>query len=354
LIDLYNNYEAHMQFVRRFRLLSVVLALAIVICPSVWPQDASRKDQETAKTQRLLTEFEKTPLMTTSLGDNIYLFSGDSANVLAISNERSVLLIDSGSADRVTELAHAVYQIAHRPVTTVVNTDWHSDHTGGNPYFSSFGVTIIAQANTRNRIAAEYKAALKTYVPNNQSAFKVAVSPWSAAVENEASLGYALRGIPSIAFNDSMIISMDTEELHFFHYRAAHTDGDTVVFFEKANIAVMGEIFPGNSYPWIDLASGGSLAGIIETLDRVLSMSNEETRIVPARGALVHKGELQNYRDMLAAIQARVKALIESGATADQVLAAAPTSDFDAQWGGGNVSGGTFTSSVVNSIARAQ
>ena len=343
-----------MKFAGRFRLPSVLLALAITCCPSAWPQEASRKDQETAKTYRLLTESEKAPLVTTPLGDNVYLFSGDGANVLAVSDERSVLLVDSGTAERFSDLAHAVYQIEHRPVTAVVNTDWHSDHTGGNPYLSSFGATIIAHANTRNRIAAEYKAASKTYVPNDESSFKVVVSPWSAAVENEASLRYALRGIPGIAFSDSMIISLDTEELRFFHYRAAHTDGDTVVFLVKANIVVLGDIFPGAGYPWIDFSSGGSLAGIIETLDRVLSMSNDKTRIVPARGAPVHKGELQNYRDMLATIQARVKALIESGATAHQVLAAAPTSDFDAEWGGGEVSGGTFTSSIVNSIARAQ
>jgi cyclase len=294
-----------MQFARRFRLLSVVLALAIMFCPTAWPQGANRKDHETAKTQRLLTESEKTPLVTTSLGDNIYMFSGDGANVLAISDGRSVLLIDSGTADRVSELAHAVYQIVHRPVTTVVNTDWHSDHTGGNPYFSSFGVTIIAQANTRNRIAVECKAPPKTYVPNNQSSFEVVVSPWSAAVVDEASITYAVRGIPSVAFSDSMIISLDTEELHFVHYGAAHTDGDTVVLLEKANIAVVGDIFPGTGSLRIDISSGGSLAGLIQAVDRVLSMSNEQTRIVPAHGAVVHKAELQEYREVLATIQAK-------------------------------------------------
>jgi glyoxylase-like metal-dependent hydrolase (beta-lactamase superfamily II) len=149
-----------------------------------------------------------------------------------------------------------------------------------------------------------------------------------------------------------MTINLDTEELRFLYFGAAHTDGDVVVFFEKANIIVLGDIFPGDGYPWIDIASGGSLAGLIETVDRVLSMSNEETRIVPARGAVVHTAELQRYREMLATVQGRIKALIESGATADQVVAAVPTSDFDSEWGGGQVSGEMFTLSAVKSIAR--
>ncbi len=297
---------------------------------------------------------ERAPLVTTPLGDNIYLLTGDGANIIAISDDKSVLLIDSGTADRVTELAHAVYQVAQRPVTMVVDTDWHSDNAGGNPYFSSFGVTIVAQANTRNRIAAEYKAGLKTYVAHNQSSFKVAVSPWSAAVENEASSRYAIRGIPTVAFDRSMIIDLDTEELQFFNYGPAHTDGDTVVALAKANIVVLGDILPGTGYPWIDGASGGSLAGLIETLDGVLSMSNEETRIVPAHGAVLHRAELQKYREMLATVQGRIKTLIESGATANQVLAEAPTSDFDAEWGRGSVSGEMFTSSVLESMAHAR
>ena len=307
-----------MRFIKLIASLSIALAFVAVLSQSASSQKGAS---------------ERAALVTTSLGDNAYLLSGNGASIVAISDDKSVLLIDSGTADRVTELAHAVYQVAHRPVTTVVNTDWHGDHAGGNPYFSSFGVTIIAQANTRNRIAAEYKAALKTYVANNHSSFKVALSPWSAAVENEASSRYAVRGIPTVAFDDSMTVNLDTEELHFLHYGPAHTDGDTVVALEKANLVVMGDILPGNGYAWIDDDSGGSLPGLIETLDRVLSMSNEETRIVPAHGAVVHRGELQKYPEMLATVQGRIKTLIESGATAGQVLAAAPASDFDAEWG---------------------
>lgn len=333
--------------------ISIVLFLLGVLSQPSWPQDGSEYSRRVA-TPLKPSELARAPLVTTSLGDDIYLLSGDGANILAISDGNSVLLIDSGMADRVTELAQAVYRITQRPVTMVVNTDWHADHAGGNPYFSSFGVTIIAQANARNRIADEYKAALKTYVANNRSSFKVAVSPWSAAVENEASARYAVRGIPTVAFNDKMTMNAGGEELHFFSYGPAHTDGDTIVFFEKANIMVLGDIFPGNGYPWIDLASGGSLAGLIGTLDQVLSMSNEGTRIVPAHGAVVHRAELQKYREMLATVQERIKALVESGVTVDEVMAAGATRDFDAEWGGGFTSGEMFTSSVVRSIARVQ
>ena len=343
-----------MRFIKLIPSLSIALAVLGTLPQAAWPQDGGSECTKRVTTPQKPSELERAPLVTTSLRHDIYLLSGDGANIVAISDGNSVLLIDSGTADRVTELAQAVYQVAQRPVTTLVNTDWHADHAGGNPYFSSFAVTIIAQANTRNRIAAEYKAALKTYVANNRSSFKVAVSPWSAAVENEASARYAVRGIPTVGFDDSMSIDMGTEQLRFFSYGAAHTDGDTVVFFDRANIVVLGDIFPGNGYPWIDPACGGSLVGLIGTLDRVLSMSNDETQVVPAYGPVLHRAELQNYREMLATVQGRIRALIESGATADQVLAAAPTSDFDAEWGGGLVSSEMFTSSVVQSSAHVQ
>jgi len=341
-----------MRLVKLVLTLNIAISLVGMLSQAAWPQNGASAYSGISGLDTKAAKSDKAPLVTTSLGNNIHLLSGDGANVVAISDDRSVLLIDSGTADRVTELAQHIYQLAQRPVTTVVNTDCHPDHAGGNAYFSSFGVTIIAQTSTRERIAAQYRAALKSYAANNHSSFKVAVSPWSAAVESEASQKYAVRGIPTVAFNDSLTIDIDTEELHFFHFGVAHTDGDTVVLFEKANIIVLGEIFPGNRYPWIDFASAGSLPGLIETLDRVLRISDEKTRIVPAQGAVVHKAELQRYRDMLTTIQHRIKALLESGATASDVLAAAPTSSFDREWGGGLVSGEMFTRLAVESIVR--
>ncbi|HVO62558.1 MAG TPA: MBL fold metallo-hydrolase [Terriglobales bacterium] len=274
--------------------------------------------------------------------------------MIAVADDNSVLLINSGMADRVTELAHTVYEAVQRPVTTLVNTDWHFDHTGGNQYFSSFGVTIIAQANTKKRIAAEHKSVRKTYAANNPSSFNVVASPWAAAVENPASERYALRGIPTVAFDESMTINLDNEELIFCHYGAGHTDGDTVVFFQTSNLVLLGDIFPGHEYPWIDVRSGGSLAGVIQTVDRVLSASNEQTRIIPGQGPVLHKAELQDYRNMLVNIQARIQELLESGASADQIIAAAPTSDFDSEWGGGDVSGQVFTSLIIESMAQGR
>jgi glyoxylase-like metal-dependent hydrolase (beta-lactamase superfamily II) len=338
-----------MQFPGRSCLLVVVFALLIMIPGPGWSQQ--RQDQQTGSTQQPSMTSEKTPLDTMPLGDNIFLISGNSTNVIAVSDDKSVLLIGSGTPDRTTELARAVYQIAQRPVTTLINMDHHPHQAGGNPYFSSFGVQIIAQENTRKHIAEEYRAALKQYVANNHSSFKVAVSPWSAAVEDEASARYGLRGIPNIAFNDTMTFNLHTEEVRLCYYGAAHTDGDSVVYLADANIVVLGDIFPGDGYPWIDVLSGGSLAGLIGTVAHVLNTITDETRIVPARGAVLHKPELQKYRDMLMTVEERVKALVDSGASAAEVVAAGPTRDLDAEWGGGLVSGEEFTSSVVNLIA---
>src|SRR5271167_4580834 len=104
--------------------------------------------------QRATEQFEDSPLKIASLGPGLYVFSGDGGNVTAIVDDGSTLLIDSGLAPRITELSDAIFKTTMRPVTRLVNTHWHFDHTGGNTYFGSSGVTIIAQQNVRKQLSS--------------------------------------------------------------------------------------------------------------------------------------------------------------------------------------------------------
>jgi glyoxylase-like metal-dependent hydrolase (beta-lactamase superfamily II) len=149
-----------------------------------------------------------------------------------------------------------------------------------------------------------------------------------------------------------MTFRQGSQRLILANYGSAHTDGDTVIYISPANVAVVGDIFSNPVYPIIDLASGGSIDGMINSLDRVLTQTDEQTKIVPGHGAVASRADLQNYRDMLVQVRQRVELLIAAGKTMDEAVAAAPTKDFDTKWGGGYVTGDVFTKMVFSSLAK--
>ena len=288
----------------------------------------------TAKTviQKATEQFESTPLKATSLGQGLFVFSGDGGDVTAIVDEGSILLIDSGLASRVTELSDAISKTAMRPVTRLVNTHWHFDHTGGNTYFGSSGVTIIAQKNVKQQLSS---------------------------VQDVSFIGlrdghYPSEALPGVTYSSSMSLQQGSQRLTLENYGSAHTDGDTVIYIVPANVAVVGDIFSNHFYPIIDLVSGGSIAGMIHSLDRILAQTDEQTKIVPGHGPVATRADLQDYRDMLVQVRQRIQDLISAGKTMDEAVAAAPTKDFDANWGSGYVPADVFTRMVFSSLNNSR
>jgi cyclase len=163
------------------------------------------------------------------------MFSGDGGDVTAIVDNASTLLIDSGVDSRVSELNEAIFKATMRPVTRLVSTHWHFDHTGGNVYFGSGGVIIIAQENVKKRLSS---------------------------VQNVPFIGlrdgrYPTQALPTLTYSSSMTLQQDGQKLTLVNYGPAHTDGDTIIYISPANVAVVGDIFSNHVYPIIDLASGG-------------------------------------------------------------------------------------------------
>jgi len=273
-------------------------------------------------------QFENSPLKTISLDKNIWVFSGDGGNVTAIVDDGSTLLIDSGLDSRTTELNDAIFKAIRRPVTRLVNTHWHFDHTGGNVYFGSGGVTIIAQENVKKRLSS---------------------------VQNVPFIGlsdgrYPTQALPTVNYSSSMTLRQGAQQLTLVNYGPAHTDGDTVIYIAPANVAVVGDIFSNHVYPIIDLASGGSIDGMIHAADQILAQTDVQTKIVPGHGPLATRADLQDYRDMLVQVRERIRVLIGAGKTIDEAVAAAPTKDFDAAWGSGYVSADVFVRMVFTSL----
>ena len=280
-------------------------------------------------TQKAIAQFQRKSLQTTSLGDGIYLLSGDGANVVAVADPSSTLLIDSGMASRTTELNSAVFSATHRPVTQLVDTNWHFDHTGGNMFFGTAGASIIAQSHTKTRLSST----------QNVRFINLQDGP------------YPPQALPTITFDDHLDLNQGSQHLRLLHIASAHTDGDTVVFIEPANIVIFSDIFSQPFYPVIDVNSGGSLQGIIDSIERILSATNEQTKYVPGHGPVATRADLQTYRNMLATSEERISAMVKAGKTMDQVVAAGPIKEFDAKWGTGYVTGDVFTKMAYTSIA---
>src|SRR5882762_11909277 len=211
------------------------LALALLLTGLTSRGIAQAGTNETV-IQKATEQFENSPLKTTSLGDGLFLFSGDGGNVTAVVDDGSTLLIDSGIDSRATELNDAIHKTTMRPVTRLVSTHWHFDHIGGNVYFGSEGVTIIAQENVKKRLSS------------------VQDVPFIGLRDGH----YPSQALPSVTYSRSMTLNKGSERLTLANYGSAHTDGDTVIYIAPANVAVVGDIFSNHFYPIIDLASGGS------------------------------------------------------------------------------------------------
>ena len=130
------------------------------------------------------------------------------------------------------------------------------------------------------------------------------------------------------------------------HVPPAHTDTDVAVRFEQANVLHTGDVFFNGFYPYIDGSTGGRVDGVIESTGRLLSLADADTKIVPGHGPLGTKADLAKYRDMVSTAADRVRKLKASGKSAEEVTAAKPFADLDADWGKGRLNGDTFVKVV--------
>jgi cyclase len=307
-----------------------LIALAFLITEAALPVAAQARAGETV-IQKATEQFDNSPLKTTSLGNGVFLFSGDGGTVTAVVDDASTLLIDSGMDSRAAELNDAVYKATTRPVTRLVNTHWHFDHTGGNVFLGSSGVTIISQENVKKQLSSVHDV------------------PFIGLRDGR----YPEQALPTVTYSSSMALRQGSQQLTLANYGSAHTDGDTIIYIAPANVVVVGDIFSNAFYPIIDLTSGGSIDGLILSVDRILAQTDEQTKIVPGHGPVATRADLQAYRDMLAQVRQHIKALITAGKTMDEAGAAAPTKDFDAKWGSGYVTPDVFTKIVYSSLTKS-
>jgi len=258
-------------------------------------------------------DFSKVQIKTIPVADGVYMLAGRGGNIGLSVGQDGAFLIDDQYAPLTDKILAAIAAVTDKPVRFLVNTHWHGDHTGGNENIGKGGTIIVAHDNVRKRLAkGQYMKVFNANIPP---------APPQA--------------LPVITFADGVTFHWNNETLEVVHSKSAHTDGDAVVYFKSANVVHVGDLFFNGIYPFIDAGSGGSLEGVITGVDDVLGRIDDNTKVIPGHGPLGNKADLKAYRDMLATVHGRMTELIKKGKNMDEIVAAKPTADYDAKWGGG-------------------
>ena len=260
-------------------------------------------------------DFAGVELSITPVAGNVYMVQrpGGGGNIGVQVGPDGALLVDSLFAPLSDKLVAAVKQVTDQEIQFLINTHIHIDHVGGNENLAEMGVLIFAHDNTRLRFLEE-----RSHFPRAGGTF----SPQQPVAAR-----------PVITFNDTMSFHLNGEEVRAFLVPPAHTDGDVFVHFTQSDVLHLGDVYRTTSYPIIDVYNGGTLQGTIAALDQAIELAGPNTRIIPGHGLeVVGRSEVIEFRDMIVDIQAKVLSMIRDGKKLEEVLAAHPTADYDAQW----------------------
>src|ERR1043166_5127101 len=198
-------------------------------------------------------DFSKVQIKVTRVSGNIYMLEGAGGNIAASVGEDGIVIVDDQFAPLAEKIQAALKNITNKPVRFIINTHYHGDHTGGNEPFSNAGSTVIAQDNVRKRLESGGTA-------GNGGSLKM---------ENKPAAKGAL---PIITFENDVTVHLNGEDIRALHFPAGHTDGDAVIFFPKNNVVHMGDDFVRYGFPFIDVASGGSVQGMISAMEKAITM----------------------------------------------------------------------------------
>ena len=294
--------------------LATALILVLLASPAAAQQDLSQVEIKTEK-----------------LADGLYMLQGAGGNMALCAGPDGGFLIDGEFAPLVDKILAAARAVDERPVRFLLNTHWHGDHTGGNGSYAKAGITIVAHENVRARLATEQKSAV--------SGEGVPAAPAAA--------------LPSLTFSQGATFYLNGQEIRVVHVPPpAHTDGDAIVIFPRADVIHTGDLFFNGRYPVIDLGAGGSIDGMIAAADRLLALTDDATRIVPGHGPLADKAALAAYREMLAGVRAAVAREVAAGKSKEETIAAKPTAAFDAKWAQSPTAGDRFAGVVYESLKK--
>jgi glyoxylase-like metal-dependent hydrolase (beta-lactamase superfamily II) len=268
-------------------------------------------------------DFSKVEIKTTKLAGSLYQLEGQGGHIGVLAGPDGVLMVDSQFAPLAEKIVAAIKAIDPGPIRYLINTHVHGDHTGGNANLGAMGVTIMSRPQLRARLEKPAPAAGGAPAP-----------PAAPAA------------LPRIIYDAPTTIYMNGEQVQLIPIPAAHTDGDTLVKFVNADVIMTGDFYRSLGYPNIDRANGGTMTGMIAGLNKIIELSGPSTRILPGHGAVVDKNAVGAHRDILTGVRDKIAPMVKKGMTLEQVMAAKPTSDYDAKVPGVGTTGDRFVGQV--------
>ena len=260
--------------------------------------------------------------------DNIYMLTGNGGNIGLFLGNDGTFIVDDQFAPLTDKILAVIKSVGGDTPRFLINTHFHGDHTGGNENLGKAGTLIISHDNVRRRLVNG--SFIETFGMNAPPADKTA--------------------LPVITFSEDMHFHINDEAVRAIHVASAHTDGDSFIHFENANVVHAGDVFFNGFYPFIDVDNGGSMRGTIAAVDVILAMTDSDSKIIPGHGPLGDKAQLQAYRDMLDTVYTRLLKLKNDGVSVEDAITQEPLKDFEATWGGGFFKGDKWISIIYPGI----
>ena len=245
-------------------------------------------------------DWDAVEISTHHVAGTVHYLEGRGGNIGLSIGDDGVVMIDDQFAPLTDRIVEAINGISNGNIRFLINTHVHGDHVGGNENMGRMGISIVAQDRVRLRLAERLPAI----------------------------------ALPVLTYSDAVRIHLNGEEVELLPVPPAHTDGDTFVHFPASDVLHLGDVFRTTSYPIVDVYNGGTVAGTIEALEAALALAGPDTRIIPGHGLrVVGRETLVEFLGMIHDIRDRVRTMIAEGSTLEDVMAAAPTAAYDAQWG---------------------
>jgi len=275
-------------------------------------------------------DFSKVEIKVTKVSGNIYMLEGAGGNIAASVGEDGIVIVDDQYAPLAEKIQAALKGITDKPVRFIINTHYHGDHTGGNEPFANTGSTVIAQDNVRKRLESGGTA-------GNGGSIKM---------ENKPAAKGAL---PIITFENDVTVHLNGEDIRALHFPAGHTDGDAIIFFPKNNVVHMGDDFVRYGFPFIDVASGGSVQGMISAMEKTLTMLPPDVKVIPGHGALSNLDDVRAFVKMLKETSAVVQTAIDRKQTLEQMKQAKILAPWE-KFSGSFINSDAFIETLYNSL----
>lgn len=284
--------------------------------------------QEESAVVKMRREAAKAKITIHSLKGNISVLEGSGGNIAVFTGNDGKLLVDAGIDFSNPEMTKALSTISNAPVRHVVNTHWHFDHTDGNEWLHNKGALVTAHENTRKHLSST-----------------ITIKEW-----NHTFHPVPKSALPAKVFKEDLSMRFNNKDIKLKYYGQAHTDGDISVYFPDEDILHVGDTWWNPHYPFIDYKTGGSIDGMIRAAEINLETATNKTIIIPGHGSIGSRNGLAEFHDMLSTIRYNISQLKKQGKTLSETIAAKPTRNYDAKWGGGIIDPAFITSLVYRGV----